>query len=172
MTMIAAMAMSFSPFHRRGRPREDGEPRLRTPSAPTDCRFDQLGELVVGEVEAFLTGRLIEHRVATGRPVPAWAVLNRLAHGALEDVIELAHSGDEVMAARDGREAGWQRGQRALAAHLVASTATPGDVVDVQWEVLVPLELWLIERSRSETITSRRILEIAVETLVAYQRDE
>jgi hypothetical protein len=38
--------------------------------------------------------------------------------------------------------------------------------------VLVPLELWLIERSRSETITSRRILEIAVETLVAYQRDE
>ena len=43
MTMIAAMAMSFSPFHRRRRPREDEEQRLRTPSAPTDCRFDQLG---------------------------------------------------------------------------------------------------------------------------------
>ncbi|HET6950441.1 MAG TPA: hypothetical protein VFI47_08700 [Acidimicrobiales bacterium] len=172
MTMIAAMAMSFSPFHRRGRPREGEEPQPRIPPAPADSSSDPLGELVVGEVEAFLTGRLVEHLLATGRPVPAWAALNRLAHGALEDVIELAQPGDEVMAGRDRREAGWQRGQRALAAHLVASTATPGDVVDVQWEVLVPLELWLIERSRSETITSRRILEIAVETLVAYQRDE
>jgi hypothetical protein len=93
MTMIAAMATSFSPFHRRGRPREDEEQRLRTPSAPTDCRFDQLGELVVGEVEAFLTGRLIEDRVATGRPVPAWAVLNRLAHGAFEGTNERRRRG-------------------------------------------------------------------------------
>lgn len=170
--MIAAMAMSFSPFHRRGRPRDGKEPQPRIPPVPADSSFDPLGELVVGEVEAFLTGRLVEHLLTTGRPVPAWAVLNRLAHGALEDVIELAQPGDEVMAGRDRREPGGQRGQRALAAHLVASTATPGDVMDVQWEVIVPLELWLIERSRSETITSRRILEIAVETLVAYQRDE
>ena len=168
--MIAAMAMSFSPFHRRGRPGEGEHPQPLIRPTLADCRFDQLGELVAGEVEAFLAGRLVEHLLATGRPVPAWSVLNRLAHGAFEDVTELAEPGDEFVAVRDGREAGWRRGQRALAAHLVASPATPGDVADAQLEVLVPLELRLIKRSRFETITSRRVLEMAVEGLSAYQR--
>jgi hypothetical protein len=36
--------------------------------------------------------------------------------------------------------------------------------------VLVPLELRLIKRSRFETITSRRVLELAVDAIGAYRR--
>jgi hypothetical protein len=31
--------------------------------------------------------------------------------------------------------------------------------------VLVPLELWVIQRSRSEAVTSRRVIELAAEVL-------
>lgn len=103
---------------------------------------------------------------------PSWTVLNRLAHTTFEDLIELARSGGEAMGAvRDGQEPGWWAGQRALAANLVAGAATSDDAADARWEVLVPLELSLIERSRSATITSGRVLELAARALADYRRD-
>ncbi|HET6950966.1 MAG TPA: hypothetical protein VFI47_11350 [Acidimicrobiales bacterium] len=165
------MAMPFSRFDRPGSvDNEDRWPLV--PATLTHCSVEQLGELMAGEIEAFLAGRLVEHRLTMGRRVPAWVVLNRLAHAAFEDLIELARSGGEVMGAvRDGQEPGWRRGQRALAANLVAGASTPDDVADAQWEVLVPLELSLVERSKSDTVTSRRVLEIAARALADYRRD-
>jgi hypothetical protein len=168
---MGTMARPYSPLHRDGSvDNEDMRPLI--PPTLTHRPFDQVGELVASEVEAFLAGRLIEHRLATGRPVPAWAVLNRLAHAAFEDLIELARSGAEGMSAvRDAQEPGWRRGQRALAANLVAGAATPDDVADTQWEVLVPLELSVVERSKSDTSTSRRVLEMAADAIADYRRD-
>jgi hypothetical protein len=56
---------------------------------------------------------------------------------------------------------------RSSVAEIVLAT-TPDEVIETQRGLLIPLELWLIERSKSETITSRRVIEIASETLVDH----
>ena len=121
------------------------------------------------EVEAFLEGRLVEHLLATGRAVPAWTVLNKVAHATVEDLVDLVESSNA--AAGDGSsrdEPVWRRAQRSLAAELLDGATTPDEVIETQRGLLIPLELWLIERSKSETITSRRVIEIASETLVDH----
>lgn len=57
------------------------------------------------------------------------------------------------------------RAQRPLAAALVTGATPPDDIASFQRAVLVPLELWLIQRSRSEAITPRRVIELAAEAL-------
>jgi hypothetical protein len=57
------------------------------------------------------------------------------------------------------------RAQRPLAAALVTGATPPDDIASFQPAVLVPLELWLIQRSRSEAITPRRVIELAAEAL-------
>jgi hypothetical protein len=59
----------------------------------------------------------------------------------------------------------WLRAQRSLAAALVTGATRPDDIASIQRAVLIPLELWLIQRSRSEAITSRRVIELAAEGL-------
>lgn len=52
---------------------------------------DPLAEAVlVDEVEAFLQGRLVEHLRERHRAVPAWAVLNTVAHATREEIARLA----------------------------------------------------------------------------------
>jgi hypothetical protein len=153
-----AFTMSFPRFRRRDRSVGDVEdevwPLVALPALPD--RNAVLGD----EVEAFLEGRLVEHLLARGRVVPAWTVLNKVAHATFEELVGLARSG-----ASEGAEPVWLRAQRALAAELVDRSSTPGGVVGVQREMLVPLELWLIERSQAETMTSRRVIEIASDVL-------
>jgi hypothetical protein len=117
------------------------------------------------EVEAFLHGRLVDHLVAAGRPVPAWAVLNRLAHATTEELTELAANGGAAIGESPPGEPAWLRAQRSLAAALVTGATAPDDIKRFQRAVLVPLELWVIQRSRFEAITSRRVIELASETL-------
>jgi hypothetical protein len=112
------------------------------------------------EVEAFVDGRLVEFLQAADRPVPAWAVLNRLAHARIDELTELAAGGEPPAG-----EPAWLRAQRSLAATLVTGATRPADIVSFQRAVLVPLELWVIQRSRSEAVTSRRVIELAAEVL-------
>jgi hypothetical protein len=121
------------------------------------------------ESEAFVHGRLVEFLLAAGRPVPAWAVLNRLAHASLDELSELAAAGGPAAGEPPAGEPAWLRAQRSLAAALVAGATRPADLVSFQRAVLVPLELWVIERSRSEAVTSRHVIELAAEALSDYR---
>ena len=41
------------------------------------------------EIEAFLGGRFVDHLAKHGQPVPAWAVVNRLAHADHAELVRL-----------------------------------------------------------------------------------
>lgn len=128
-----------------------------------------LGEALGDEVEAFLGGWLVEHLRAVGRAVPAWAVLNKPAHATVEELMDLARPGDGVRADdAGGREPVWRCAQRSLAADLLDAVTTPDEVLGIQRAVLVPLELWLIERSKTERISARRAIQIASEVLADH----
>jgi hypothetical protein len=134
---------------------------------PTDHQW-RLGE----EVEAFIHGRLVDYLLAAGRPVPAWTVLNKLAHASMEELTELAAANNsEATGAAEAGEPAWVRAQRSLAA-LTTGGRRPDDIASLQRKVLVPLELWLVQRSRSEAITSRRVIELASEVLADYTSTE
>lgn len=147
-------------------------PRGLIAAAPEVPSADQAGgpaldetaaSLDVDDVAAYLAGRLVEYRSGRGRGVPAWAVLNKVAHA---DVDELAGLAD---GAGDGREPGWLSAQRSLAADLLAERDPP-DVARIQRQVLVPLELWLIARSETETVSGRWAAELAADVLTACGR--
>jgi hypothetical protein len=121
------------------------------------------------EAEAFVQGRLVEHLRGAGRPVPAWAVLNKLAHAGVDELTELAAAGGAAHGEASPDEPAWLGAQRSLAAELIAGHAGPEDVVAVQRAVLVPLELWVIQRSRHEAVSSRRVMEVAMATLSDYR---
>lgn len=117
-------------------------------------------------------GGLVDHLVAAGRPVPAWRVLNRLAHASVEELTELAADGGVATGESTPGEPGWLRAQRSLAAALVTGATTPDDIKRSQRAVLVPLELWVIQRSWSEAITSRRVIELASAALADQRPTE
>jgi hypothetical protein len=125
------------------------------------------------EVQAFVHGRLVDHLVAAGRLVPAWTVLNKLAHASEDELSELAATNNgEATGAPEAGEPAWLRAQRSLAAALTTGARRPDDIASLQQKVLVPLELWLIQRSRSEPITSRHVIELASEALADYPATE
>jgi hypothetical protein len=119
------------------------------------------------EVEAFMHGRLIDYLVGASRPVPAWAVLNLLAHATVEELAALVSVGAAGPVPSSPGEPAWVSAQRSLAAELL--TGAPDDVVGFQRAVLVPLELWVIRRSRSEAVSSRRALDLAADALSAVR---
>jgi hypothetical protein len=127
---------------------------------------------VADEVEAFLMGRLVDHLAARGRPVPAWAVLNRLAH---------ADSG-ELRSLVDGTGGGWGGGsplvqvpwasaERFIAGNLLARATTPAALATIQGTTLMPLELRLIERSKVEKLTIDQVFEAGAEALETFRSD-
>lgn len=66
---------------------------------------------------------------------PAWAYLNALAHGSVQDLYRLA--------AADGRRdpGGWEATASYLASDMLAYDDDPKHIRDTQREVLIPLEL-------------------------------
>src|SRR5512132_583946 len=66
----------------RRRPRSDqGDGLIGSPAGPDPG--------LAGEVAAFLEGRLLDHFAGAGHTVPAWAVLNRLAHADRPALVRL-----------------------------------------------------------------------------------
>jgi hypothetical protein len=149
--------MSFLGFHRHG---ESGEDDSRPPEA-----HPRWEAALTGETEAFLEGRIVEHLLAAGRVVPTWAVLNKLAHASPPELVDLAEMGDTAGNTRLPREPAYREAQRFLACRLLARSAVPDEITRIQQAVLVPLELWLIERSEVETVTLRQAVRGACDVL-------
>jgi hypothetical protein len=150
--------VSFRRFHRRSEDsdREEPEPLPAHPAWET---------ALSAETEAFLEGRLVEHLVAAGRPVPAWAVLNKLAHATAQDLAALVDTNGGPRHTPDGRTPAWLAAQTSLASRLLRAAAAPDQITQLQHRRLIPLELSLIERSRTETITQRQALNALEDAL-------
>jgi hypothetical protein len=82
---------------------------------------------VADEVEAFLMGRLVDHLAARSRPVPAWAVLNRLAHADSEELRSLVEgTGTGWGGGPSLLQVPWDSAERFIAGNFLARATTPG----------------------------------------------
>jgi hypothetical protein len=149
--------MSLLGFHRHG---ESGEDDSRPPEA-----HPRWEAALTGETEAFLEGRIVEHLLAAGRVVPTWAVLNKVAHASPTELADLVETGGIPGNTPLPREPAYRAAQRRLACRLLACGAVPDEITRIQQAVLVPLELWLIERSEVETVTLRQAVRSACDAL-------
>lgn len=120
---------------------------------------------VADEVEAFLTGRLVDRIAASGRAVPAWAVLNRLAHADRPELVRLVEGGD-----LDGTSPAspWLATERFVAGHLLAKASSPDELARVQQATLIPVELGLIERAKVVRLTAEQVLEAGAEAVDTF----
>jgi hypothetical protein len=141
--------MRFPHLWRRGS-RADGRQPVCT--APPAGEGYEVGD----EVAAFLAGRLVDHYAAVARAIPPWAVLNRLAHAERPELARLLTGRAPVA---------WAGPERQIAAHLLTRALTPEALRALQRDVLVPLELALIERSKPERIGVDEVLAAAVDAL-------
>jgi hypothetical protein len=110
---------------------------------------------VADECEAFLSGRLALHLMATGQLVPTWIGINRLAHGTVDDVLALGTRSDANVRASE-----WSVAVAYLADLALDLTGDdPGRLRDLQRDVLVPAELdlasdWFRPREPSDAVTA------------------
>ena len=151
--------MSFPHSHRHEGP-PDEEPKAQ-PLPPHPVWEAALS----AETEAFLQGRLVEHLAAAGRPVPAWAILNKLAHASPHDLAELVDAIGTTGRQPEARPPAWLVAQAWLASRLVRTSTEPDETSRLQRQLLIPLELSLIERSKTETLTPRHAITAASDAL-------
>jgi hypothetical protein len=122
------------------------------------------------EVEAYLFGKTVDHLATRHRPVPAWAAVNRLAHGTRADLLRVAAGAvvedHTVHPTIENRP--WAAAERFVAGHLLALAPTEDELREVQATALVPLELDLIERTRVERLTTDRVLELGGEAVDSF----
>lgn len=147
-------------WHRRTPDRQDDE--------LTESR-DWQDSGVADEIEAFLSGRLVDRIAASGHAVPAWAVLNRLAHADRSELIRLVEGvGHDRLAHPSATQSPWLAAERFVAGHLLARAKTPEDLARIQSAALVPVELSLIERSKIVRLTAEQVLEAGAEALDTF----
>lgn len=101
--------------------------------------------------------------MAHQRAVPPWAALNRLAHASCDELADLIESGE--VSAAGGWVRPWSSSERILAFRVLSCAADRERVRDLQQSVLVPLELFLIERYKVEVMTVQQVFEAASEAL-------
>ncbi len=124
------------------------------------------------EVEAFLTGRFVDHLAARHEPVPVWAVLNRLAHADSRELRSLVEGfASDWVIHPSLAPPRWLASERFIAGQLLAQAATPEELVRIQRRVLIPLELQLIERAKQGNLTPEQVLEAGAEALDTFRSD-
>lgn len=122
------------------------------------------GSPIGSECEIFLAGRYAEHLQSSGRTVPAWAWLNRLAHGSIADLRSLAsglggRQPDPLSAA-----------VRFLAGEVLARTDDADSLAALQRDALVPEELALANRGR-EPISAGQLVSRVLAVLDRYAEE-
>lgn len=99
------------------------------------------------EVEAFLSGRLVQHWHDEWLMVPSWGWLTVLAHGGPGEIAGLMDSGTYWSPS----EKAWGPALGFLAGDILSRADSPGALQDLQRTALIPLELELL-RSEGGTV--------------------
>jgi hypothetical protein len=168
--------MRFLPFSRRrwtatGSPVED-----RAHAAPHDEGAEPFTpeRQLIDETEAFLRGTLAELLAGQLRSLPPWLLVNRLAHGDV-DVLRRLVRGElpplTIAAAHPGYGRAWMLAERLLVLRLLRSAGGPEEIRRVQRDVLVPVELELVRRSDTESLTLGAIVAGATAALDHHHLD-
>ena len=111
------------------------------------------------EAEALLQGHFLGYATRRGRPIPAWAWVNQVAHASPGELKAVA-----AAAGRHGRQgqplSDWREVQAAAARELLwAAGAEPDAVARLQRHALVPLELALLRSAaRGEVPVTPQVL--------------
>jgi len=93
--------------------------------------------LLVGDCEAFLTGRIAERIERRSGCVPAWAWMNLLAHGTEEELRA------ECGTSRPPWTPVWRQARSYLAGEVLDFADACGSLSEIQLRVLAPVELAL-----------------------------
>lgn len=98
---------------------------------------------LAADCEAFLTGHLADRLEEAGQRVPPWAWMNLVAHGSRHDLHaeRAAHLPADLPAGR------WHGMRSLLAAEVLGMADRCSSLIELQHEVLVPLELELAARA-------------------------
>jgi hypothetical protein len=168
--------MRFHPFRRLWAtpigPPAEGRARTAADHQPDEPASPE--RQLAGETEAFLDGTLAELVAGRLRTLPPWMLVNRIAHGDIDELRGLVQ-GDTAPLTIVGAPAAynrtWAMAQRSLVLHLLASGRAPDEIRRVQREVLVPLELQLITRSTTASLTLGSIVIEAVDALDQHRLD-
>lgn len=114
------------------------------------------------EVEAFLCGHTADLYEAADQPAPCWAQLNRLARGDLDDLRLLTHMAVE----KDRTTDSWCYVLHRLARQVLeVSAGTEDGLLEVQHEVLQPLEELLLQSPNGPVTTPGTVFHLSVGAL-------
>jgi hypothetical protein len=124
--------------------------------------FGWTGAGLVGDCEAFLRGNLAERLIERGADVPVWAWMNVLAHGTEDDVrsVRCVRGGDQ-----------WEAARSYLATEVLELVSADRPLVEVQRDLLVPLEEGLASRVDVSSWSAHQLV-MAVHTALNGQRRE
>lgn len=131
--------------------RERKQPKKRT--TPT----------IADECEAFLSGHIADLYEESELTVPCWAELNRLAHGSLQDLEQLAT--DSAPMSTRLADASWRYTLRRLSAQMITDIDDPAALRRVQAAVLWPLEEQLLAAPDGPVQTPSELFRIVVSVL-------
>jgi hypothetical protein len=122
-------------------------------------------EVLVADCEAFLLGRYAEHVESRSEPVPVWAWTNVLAHGSREDLLRAAGE------AHGGWSAGrrWRLARALVASEVLHAVNSGASLVDVQRDVLAPIELAIADDRGAWTWSQQRWL-VTVRSALHHSR--
>ncbi len=97
------------------------------------------------ECEALLGGRIVDLLRAEGRPAPAWAWVNALAHGTREELATWAAEDPTPEPGGVSEATAWRMLMSFLADDLLTrADSGPATLADLQRSRLIPLELDLL----------------------------
>lgn len=121
---------------------------------------------VTQEIDAYLSGHIVEYLRAQDRPVPAWAWLNLLAHGTEQEILA-----EHRMVGAHAEATPWRDARSYLAGEVLAVLdADPVGLANVQESVLVPVELALIERGTMPGPNLAELVSAVLAGLEAYRQ--
>lgn len=92
-------------------------------------------------------------------------MLNKLAHASPQELADLTLIHGRSASEPEVGQPTWLADQKSLAARLVRNVRVPDEITYLQHQRLIPLELWLIERSKTQTVTPRQVIRAASDAL-------
>jgi hypothetical protein len=127
----------------------------------------QMARDVVGDCEAFLTGRLLEHYSANGEHVTASTWTNLLAHGDEEALLRVQRGRGDSIFMTGGT---WASARSYLVTEILDLVSRHGSLAELQRTVLVPLELRLATDHGTDEWEVGTWVAAVLDTLAAYSR--